>query len=243
MRFAVASEFIDGIAVIRDAFPRTIRLVATARLRASVLKALTDSEQELTELAEIEGATSYRLIAQDHGIDGVKTESLIYNVPHSAFINASFSYARPEQPNRFNGTNRGAWYAALDIETCLVEVSFHMTQFLSLTETYSAVVEYAELYASLAGVYVDLRTKPDHVALSADIAVGYPAGNALAATAMAEGINGIVYPSVRHKGGTCFAVLWPHAVQSVAQGDVFKMIWEGTSAPKIERATGDNARH
>jgi len=211
--------------------------VATARLRASVLKALADSEQELAELAEIEGATSNRLIAQDHGIGGVAPEELIYNVPHSTFINASFVYAKPGQPNRFNNSSRGAWYAALDVTTCLAEVSFHMTDFLSLTGNYSAVVDYAELYASLAGEYVDLRAKPDHTALSPDISTGYPAGNALAATAMAEGINGIVYPSVRHMGGTCFAVLWPHAVQSVAQGDVYRMTWDSTPDPRIERMT------
>jgi RES domain-containing protein len=231
----VASKNVDGISIIRDAFPRTIRLVATARLRAAVLKALADTDQELAELAEIEGATSNRLIAQDHGIDALRAEELIYNVPHSAFINASFVYAKPGQPNRFNDSGRGAWYAALEVETSLAEVAFHMADFLSQTDTYLAVVEYAELFASLAGEYVDLRANPAHPSLDPDVATGYPAGNALAATAIAEGINGIVYPSVRHKDGTCFAVLWPHAVQSVAQGDVYRMTWSGNPTPAIER--------
>jgi hypothetical protein len=189
----------------------------------------------LADLAEIEGATSNRLIAQDHGTDAVQTEELIYNVPHSKFINASFVYAKPGQLNRFSGSSRGAWYAALKVATCLAEVSFHMTDFLSQTDTYSAVVEYAELFASLAGEYVDLRGKPNHPSLDADIGVGYPAGNALASAAMVEGINGIVYPSVRQKGGTCFAVLWPHAVQSVAQGDVYRMTWSGSPQPSIAK--------
>lgn len=29
--------------------------------------------------------------------------------------------------NRFNGPGRGAWYCSLEIETALVEVSFHKT--------------------------------------------------------------------------------------------------------------------
>ena len=228
---------IDGIPVIRDAFARTVRFVTTARLRDSVLKALVDSQDELSELAEIESATSTRLIAQDHGIEGIPSEQLIHAVPHEAFINASFTYAKPMELNRFNGPGRGAWYAALDAPTCLAEVGFHMTQFLERAGDYRAVVEYSELHASLAGEYLDLRDMGDHPSLNPDPATGYPAGNALAQAALAKGINGIIYPSVRHPGGTCFAVLWPHAVQSVAQGSIFRLTWSGTPKPAIEQVS------
>src|SRR5438874_7350535 len=93
MRFVVASEAINGVPVIRDAFPRTVRLVTTARLRDAVLKVLADNDAELGELAEIEGATSTRLMAQDHGLDAITAEDFVYNVPHANFINASFAYA------------------------------------------------------------------------------------------------------------------------------------------------------
>jgi RES domain-containing protein len=226
---------IDGIPIIRDAFARTVRLVTTARLRDSVLKALVDSKDELSELEEIEAATSTRLIAQDHGTAGIPADQLIHGVPHAAFINASFAYAKPMELNRFNGPSRGAWYAALDASTCLMEVGFHMTQFLERVGDYHTVVEYAELHASLAGEYLDLRGMRDHPSLNPDPATGYPAGNALAQAALARGINGIIYPSVRHPGGTCFAVLWPHAVQSVAQGSVFRLTWSGAAKPAIEQ--------
>jgi hypothetical protein len=232
------SDNIDGIPVIRDAFPRTVRLVTTARLRASVLKGLAETEQELAEIAEIEGVTSSRLIAQDHGIDGVAAEELIYNVPHSIFINAAFSYAKPGELSRFSDASRGAWYAALAVETSLAEVAFHMTEFLSRTGVFEAVVEYSELFASLAGEYADLREQKNHPALGIDTAAAYPAGNALASAVRAKGANGIVYFSVRHPGGTCFAVLWPHAVQSVAQGSVYRLAWKGSQNPEVSKVAG-----
>jgi hypothetical protein len=237
MPSAEASEpaTIEGVPIIRDAFPRTVRLVTTARLRDSVLKALVDTKDELTELAEIEAATSTRLIAQDRGIQGVPSEQLIHGVPHAAFINASFAYAKPLELNRFNGPDRGAWYAALDTETCLDEVIFHMTDFLNRAGDLNAVVEYSEMFASLAGEYVDLRNMADHPCLDPDPSRGYSSGNALAHAARARGINGIIYPSVRHRGGTCFAAIWPHAVQSVAQGDVFRLTWSGSPSPTVER--------
>ena len=226
---------IDGARIIREGFPRTVRLVTTARLRDAVLKALMDSEKELVELAEIEGATSARLVAEDRGLARISARDLIHNVPGAAFINASFAYAKPRELNRFNGPGRGAWYAALAVETCLAEVSFHMNDFLGRTGVYEATVEYAELHASLAGEYLDLRKKPAHPSLSADLAAGYRAGNALADAAIAKGINGIIYPSLRHAKGTCFAVLFPHAVQSVAQGDVFRLRWAGEPSPTVEK--------
>jgi hypothetical protein len=39
------------------------------------------------------------------------------------------------------------------------------------------------------------------------MAAGYRVGNALADAAMAKGINGTIYPSLRQPKGTCFAVL------------------------------------
>lgn len=225
---------LGGLTITRDALPRTIRLVTTARLRAPVLSPLVDAD-ELAALAEIEGATSNRLLVQNRGTAEIQSYELVYGVPHAAFINASFAYAKPREPNRFNGAERGAWYAALELETCLAEVRHHLTEALSQTGVYEAVVDYAELHASFAGEFVDLRPHPDHISLHPEKAIGYPAGNALADAARAQGLNGIIYPSVRNEGGTCIAALFPHAVQSVAQGDVYRMTWRGTPEPDIDQ--------
>lgn len=226
---------LDGLPIVREAFARTIRLVSTARLRDSVLKGLVDTD-DLAALYEIEGATSTRLVAQDRGLESLAANEFVFNVPHAKFVNASFAYAKPRELNRFNGPGRGAWYAALDVETCLVEVVHHMTEVLGRTGDYNAVVEYAEMFASLAGEYVDLRgAAPDHPCLHPDPGIAYPQGNALADAARAKGLNGIIYPSVRHAGGTCFAVLWPHAVQSVAPGDVYRVEWSGDPTPIVTK--------
>lgn len=225
---------IDDLPIVIEAFPKTARLVTTARLREAVLAPLVDRDDELELLAEIEGATSARQIAQDRGISGLAANELVYDVPHAHFINASFAYAKPRQPNRFNGAERGAWYAALDVATCLSEVGFHLTNALADAGDYNATVEYAEMFCSLAGAFFDLRQVPDHPSLDPDKAKAYPLGNALADNARAAGLNGIIYPSVRHRGGTCIVALRPAAVQSVRQGAVYRMIWQGEPAPKIE---------
>jgi RES domain-containing protein len=212
---------------IREAFERTIRLVPSARLREAVMAPLADDDTDLALLAEIEGATSGRRIAEERGLGGLTADELVHGVPHARFINASFAYAKPREPNRFNPANRGAWYAALAVETCVAEVGHHLTRALADAGDFNAVVEYGEMIASMSGVFVDLRGLPGHPSLDPDAAKGYPAGNALAAQARGEGHNGIIYPSVRHAGGTCIAALWPNVVQSVAQGAMYRLTWTG----------------
>ena len=123
-------------------------------------------------------------------------------MPYANFVNAAFAYWKPRETNRFNSA-RGAWYAALDVETCKREVAWHMAEFLARSGELKGVVDYAEMFASMAGEFVDLRGSPGHPCLDPDPAVGYPAGNAIADAARAQGLNGIIYPSVRHAGGTC----------------------------------------
>lgn len=229
---------IAGLPVTTVAHPQIVRLVSTARLRPPVLAPLADTADELAELAEIEAATSSRMQAQATGISDLSARELVYDVPHAHFINASFAYAKPREPNRFNGETRGAWYAALDVKTCLSEIAFHMADFLAHTGVFEAVAEYAEMFCSTSGEFLDLRNKPAHPALSPDKAVGYPEGNRLAVEARRAGLNGIIYPSVRHQGGTCFAILRPAAVQSVRQGDVWRLSWKGAPAPVVEGPLG-----
>ncbi|WP_428659180.1 RES family NAD+ phosphorylase [Reyranella sp.] len=213
---------------------RTVRLVSTARLRAPVLAKLVPAS-DLDALAEIEGATSGRLRAQEAGTDRLDRRELVFGLPHAHFINAAFSYALPRSLNRFNGPGRGAWYAALLVETCIAEVTFHMERELANVGDYNATVEYAELFASFVGDFTDLRgIDPAPDCLHPDPAKGYPAGNRLADAVRSAGHYGIVYPSVRSAGGVCLVALIPHAVQSVAQGRVLQVTWTGKPGPHIQ---------
>lgn len=232
---------LDGLPVIRDAFARTVRLVTSARLRDAVLKPLADSQEELDQLAELEGATSARLVGQDRGVAGISSSEFVYGVPHANFINASFAYAKPREPNRFNGPSRGAWYAAMSVETALQEVIFHMTEALEAAGDFNATVEYTEMFASFAGEFLDLRNVDSAAPyLNPNKGVGYPAGNALADAVRAKGLNGIIYPSVRHRGGTCIVGLWPSTVQSVTQGDIYRVTWSGSPKPAVEKVERGN---
>ena len=216
--------------IVRD---RTVRLIATARLRDPVLLKLV-GDKDLEALAEIEGATSGRLRAEHVGADRLDRRELVFGIPHANFINAAFSYWTPRALNRFNGPGRGAWYAALTRETCTHEVAFHMERELANVSDFHATVDYAEVFASFIGDFVDVcrvTPRPDFMDPNPD--KSYSIGNQFADTVRAAGHYGIVYPSLRHPDGTCLVALVPHAVQSVAQGRVIRMRWTGTPGPDI----------
>ena len=54
----------------------------------------------------------------------------------------------------------GVWYAALEVLTSMREVAWHMADFLAKSGALEGVVEYAEMFASMAGEFVDLRGTP-----------------------------------------------------------------------------------
>src|SRR5262249_47181605 len=159
---------------------------------------------------------------------------LVHGVAHAHFINAAFAYFMPRSLNRFSGPGRGAWHAALALDTCVAEGAFHMERELTNIEDFNATVDYGELYASFIGDFVDLTdAKPRPDFLDPDPDKSYAAGNAFADAVRAAGHYGIVYPSVRHAGGTCLVALVPHAAQSVAQGAVVRLTWSGSPGPRI----------
>ncbi|MBP1847528.1 RES domain-containing protein [Rhizobium petrolearium] len=221
-----------------DIFQRdTVRLISTARLKGPILLALAPNQGALDDLAELEGATSGRLQGQEGGLLDLDPKELVFGRPGHTFINAAFTYTRPGG-NRFNDDERGAWYCALQTETALAEVSFHLTRELEAINRFENVTDYAELIADFVGQFHDLRGGEFAAdpSLSADPAVAYPAGQALAKWLRTEKDSpGLIYPSVRSTGGTCLVAFHPSLVQNLRQGAIWRLEWQGGPKPEIAR--------
>jgi len=184
-----------------------VRLISETHHKPPVLRGLVDSDQEADILAEIEGETSARLIAEREGSPALDRRELAFarrshdlTLYGESHINAAFTYTRASG-NRFNSGERGAWYCAWDILTSAQEVGFHRTRELGFIGRYEDEAHYVELLADFIGDFPDLH--PDkyaeaHPALDPDPAQGYPAGQRLAADLRGEGYRGLIYPSLRH---------------------------------------------
>ena len=215
----------------------TVRLISTGRLKDPVLLPLAANHGVLEDLAELESVTNGRLQAQEVGLRDLHPRELVFGRAGHTFINAAFTHTRPGG-NRFNGEGRGAWYCGFSAETALGEVSYHLTRELAAIGRFENVTDYAELIADFFARFHDLRRldHADELALQVDPAIGYPAGQALAARLRQEAdSNGIVYPSVRHAGGTCLAAFRPDLVQNLRQGGIWRIEWLGTPTPSVTR--------
>lgn len=213
---------------------RTIRLISSARHKPPVLAKLGSSFGAISELEELESATSSRIAAQRDGLEGISADKLATQYGRT-YINAAFAYPRPAG-NRFNPDAWCAWYSAFTIETALQEVSFHLTRALLAANYLDNETRYVELHATFDDRFCDLRNldpKPD--CLLEDTSIAYPEGQKIAAKLREAGENGIVYPSARHAEGTCLVAFWPHLVTEFQQGAIWKLVWSGDLTPTITK--------
>lgn len=216
-----------------------VRLIPETHHKPPVLRGLVDSDEEMAVLAELEGETSARLIAEREGSPALDRRELAFarraqdlKLYGESHINAAFTYTRLTG-NRFNSGDRGAWYCAWDILTSAQEVGFHRTRELGFIGRYDDEARYVELLADFIGDFPDLHGGA-YPALDPDPAKGYPIGQALAAELRREGHRGLIYPSVRHKGGRCFVAFDPGIIQNVRPGANWKLVWKGAPEFAIE---------
>ncbi len=206
----------------------TVRLIPTAYYKPPVLRALVDDDDEMALLEQLEGLTNQRLKAQRCGLVGLDPRELAFNVWGQTHINAAFAYTRSEG-NRFNDASRGAWYSAFHELTAIAEVAYHKTRELACIGVFEDETVYQALLAGFIGDFHDLRGLPDtSPVLAEDPVFAYPAGQALASALRREGAMGLVYPSVRHRGGICLVAFHPHVVQNLRPGARWRITWTGT---------------
>ena len=193
------------------------------------LSRLADDEAELSALTELERSTDNRVLGESGLLPGISIHELVFGVPYAHIVNAAFTYAHPTG-SRFNGPGRGAWYAALCLETSQAEVAYHRAKELQeINWPDSEVFEYVEYLADFRAEFHDIRKQPDfRDCLSPD---SYAASQRLAQLLLQRGSAGIIYPSVREKKhGDCVSCFRPALVTNVHRGASLDVRFENTSA-------------
>jgi RES domain len=179
----------------------------------SVLTRLLEDPRELKALFELESATNDRLLGEAGLLPEIGVRELVFGVPYAHIVNAAFTHAGPFG-SRFNGPERGAWYAAFARETSEIEVSYHKARELQeIRWQEEETFTYVDFLADFRGKFHDIRgNEPFAKCLDPR---SYRASQNLAGELLEEGSAGVVYPSVRHAGGTCIACFRPALVNNV----------------------------
>jgi hypothetical protein len=214
----------------------THRLVPSRHLahEDSVLTAIARDDATLAAIAALESATNDRLLAVRQLLPGIGLDELVSGVPHAAVVNASFCHPHP-LGSRFSGPDRGAWYAAFDVGTSQAEVGFHKTVQLAEIGMFEDSVTYDDYLADFSASFHDLRRARGFKACLDP--ASYVAAQALGEELLEDGSLGIVYPSVRRKGGTCLACFRPALVANVRRAKTYRFTWTGSPSPVVVEET------
>lgn len=183
-----------------------------------------DDEALLSDLTELEGATNDRLLGESGRLPGISAIELVSGFPLAHIVNASFTHANPTG-GRFNGPGRGCWYAATELETSQEEIAFHRSAWLKeVGWKEKEVSQYVDYLADFRHEFHDLRGDTEFVeCLDPN---SYTASQALGLQLLNSGSAGVMYPSVRHKGGTCIGCFRPPLVLNVQEGPLVTFTFE-----------------
>ncbi len=197
----------------------------------SVLARIADSNRHLDDIFKLDIATNERTLVENGIPGGIDVHELVFGLPYSQVVNAAFTHPHP-LGSRFNGPDRGAWYCGFEIETSMAEIAFHKTIDLLEIGVLDDDVTYDDYTADFSAEFHDLRGGVRRFAkfLNPD---SYVASQQLAEDLLAKGSLGVVYPSVRNRGGTCIACFRPALVTNVRRESTYRFIWSGEPAPEI----------
>jgi hypothetical protein len=210
----------------------TCRLIPSRYPAAGILDAIAGPE-DLEAVIELESWTNDRISAELGVLHRIPREEWVTGRPMSTVIMAAFCHPRPTG-GRFNGPDRGAWYASRDLETAHAEVIFHRTAELAEIGVFETYVQERAYRADFRARFHDLRAEaPGYRPYYSP--GSYVSSQKLGRELLESGSNGIIYRSVRHRGGECLACFRPKLVGNVRPGEYFEYRWTGTPTPSVRR--------
>jgi hypothetical protein len=146
--------------------------------------------------------------------------------PGASYVMASFTHLNPKG-SRFSDGSYGVYYAAAELETAIAETVFHFEQFARDSGDPPHMEDMRVLIGSVASDFEDIDALPEPLRSQVLDPVSYAASRSHAKRLRDGGALGVVYPSVRRRGGTCIGAFRPRAVDLPRQERHLKYRWNG----------------
>ena len=207
----------------------TCRLIPSRFTTRGVLDQVA-SPADLPYVFELEAWSNDRISTELGALHRIPQAEWVTG-PQATVIMAAFYHPRAEG-GRFNGPERGAWYAARSLATAHAEVIYHRTRELAEIGVFHTRMEMRLYLADFNSQFHDVRDEaqnPD----------SYEASQTLSRELLAAGSNGILSRSVRHRSGECIACFRPKLIARVRADVHFEYLWDGTHSPAIRELRPD----
>jgi hypothetical protein len=206
----------------------TCRLVPSIYPPTGILDRIAEPA-DLPFIFELESWTNDRISAELGTLHRIPREEWVVGRPMASVVMAAFCHPRPDG-GRFNGPDRGAWYAGTELETAHAEIVFHRTRELLEVGVTEMGWQMRLYLADFDAAFADVRKNaalhhPD----------SYAASQAYARELLAAGSPGVFYRCVRRRGGQCVACFRPPLVRNVRPDAHFAYRLEGRGPVAIRK--------
>lgn len=168
---------------------------------------------DLEAVMELAGWTNDRLVAER--LARLPRSEWAFGRPNASIVMAAFLHA-PPMGARFSGPDLGAWYAAARVETGIAEVGHHLRREAWARGLEGQARHYRVYRARLEGEFHDLRGRADAGLYAPE---DYAASQVFGEQLRAAGADGIVYDSLRHRGGIAICAYRPSKILDVVQAE------------------------
>jgi hypothetical protein len=219
----------------------THRIIASRYIVTGAFDDLTADKNDIRAAFLLEALTNDRLAAWRVGM--LPDEEIVTGSPGSGatLVMAAFLHAN-QQGGRFTDGRLGAWYAAFELETAIAETIYHNTRRLRLSDGgFPNRIEVRQLTADIDTDLVDvqeLENERPELYQDNDYSGSQTFASSLRWPETGTPEDGIVYDSVRHRGGTNICVFWPRKVLfPVIQGDHFAYHWTAQGDVSVVKLT------
>jgi hypothetical protein len=122
----------------------------------SVLARIAHSDEDLQNIFDLDGVTNDRLLGEHALLPGIGIHELVFGLPYYRIVNAAFCHAHP-LGSRFNAPDRGAWYAAFELDTAQAEVAYHKWRELLEVNWLEEEVTYDDYLADFSAEFHNIR--------------------------------------------------------------------------------------
>lgn len=170
---------------------------------------------DLAAVMELVGWTNDRLLAER--LHRLPESEWVFGVANASIVMAAFLHVAPGGM-RFNGPELGAWYAADEMRTAAAEVGHHLRRETVARGVATMSRTFRAYCATLLGDYLDIRGQQDQ---RPDIyaSASYDASQRLGEQLRASGGAGLIYDSLRRRGGVCIVAHRPRNITDIVQTD------------------------
>ena len=191
------------------------------------------SADDFDKLYALQTLTNPRLQTEMGNLSLLRTKDIPFGINGAHYAVASFTHVNSDG-SRFSDGSFGLMYIGDSTSTAIAEVRHHQMIYWNkvIGLNYDRFV-FKELFCSFSvntGLdlccldMLDPLYAPDN----------YTSSRTLGEKVREEGkYSGIKYNSVRHEGGTCYALFTPKEITNIIQTKHYEMIWDGSKISSV----------